>query len=158
MEFLSPAALYALLLLPLLLIPYLTKGRPRQTVFSSLLLLRNFSARATGRSWGKPRLPPIFFLQLLFLLLLALALGEPVSSVNPAYVAFVFDNSASMQAMEGPKSRFETAKDEMRILLRGLSSRARIDLYLTSPRLERVGGTDLSAREAVDVVTGLSPY
>jgi hypothetical protein len=158
MEFLNPAALYSLLLLPLLLIPYLIKGKPRQIVFSSLLLLRDFSARARGTPWGKLRLPPIFFLQLLFLLLLALTLGEPVSSISPAYIAVVFDNSASMQAIEENKSRFETAKDEVSNLLRGFSARAKVDLYVTVPRLERVGTTNLSPQEAVDLITRLSPY
>ncbi|TAJ91201.1 hypothetical protein EPO44_14570, partial [bacterium] len=86
MEFLNPAALYSFFLLPLLLIPYLIKRRPRRLVFSSLLLLRDFPSRSLGRPWGRLYLPPIFFLQLLLLILLTLALAEPVFSVRPLKV------------------------------------------------------------------------
>src|SRR6266849_9874766 len=112
MEFLNPTGLYGLLALPLLLIPYLIRKRPRRVVFSSLLLFANLTASASGRPWGKLRLPPIFFLQLLLLTLLFLALGEPVFSVHPTNIAIVLDNSASMQTLENGKSRFALAKEK----------------------------------------------
>lgn len=158
MEFLNPAALYASFLLPLLLIPYLIKRKPRRLVFSSLLLLKDFTSRAAGSPWGKLRLPPIFFLQLLLLVLLILALGEPASSVRPLRVAIILDNSASMQALEGRKSRFQMAQEEARDLVRGLSARARIDLYLTVPRLAQVGGAPLSPAQASNLISSLLPY
>ncbi len=158
MEFLNPAALYALFLLPLLLIPYLIKGRPRRLVFSSLLLFRDLSSRSRARPWGTLRLPPIFFLQLLLLLLLILALGEPVFSVRPLKVAVVFDNSASMQALEGERSRFELAQDEAAALIRGLPARARIDLFALTPSLEQIGRDGMGPGEVLDLVAGLKPY
>ncbi|MFQ5540264.1 MAG: BatA domain-containing protein, partial [Candidatus Binatia bacterium] len=104
MEFLNPAGLFALSLLPILLIPYLIRGRPRRIVFSSLLLLREFPSGSSRWLWGRLRIPLLFFLQLLFLLLLALALGEPVFTIRqPQNIAIVLDNSASMQALEGPE-------------------------------------------------------
>src|SRR3989338_6684862 len=145
MEFLNPAALYAFFLLPLLLITYLIKRRPRRLVFSSLLLLRDLSTPASGRPWGRLYLPPIFFLQLLLLVLLILALAEPVLSVRPLKVAVILDNSASMQALEGEKSRFELAREQARDLLRGFSPEAQVDLYLPVPRVGRVGGGGLGA-------------
>ncbi len=157
MEFLNPAALYALFLLPLLLIPYLIRGR-RRLVFSSLLLFKEFSPRSGGRPWGWLHLPPIFFLQLLLLLLLILALGEPVFSVRPLNIAIVLDNSASMQALEGRRSRFAIALDEARDLLQGFSPRARVDLYLTVPRLERIGGDALAPGKVLGLIGTLAPY
>lgn len=158
MEFLNPAALYAFFLLPLLLIPYLIKRRPRRLVFSSLLFLRDLSTAASGRPWGKLYLPPIFFLQLLLLVLLILALAEPVLSVRPLKVAVILDNSASMQALEGEKSRFELAREQARDLLRGFSSKAQVDLYLTVPRVERVGREALAPGEASALIGTLRPY
>ena len=76
MEFLNPTALLGLLALPLLLIPYLIRKKPRRLVFSSLLLFMEGGVQASGRPWGRMNLPPIFFLQLLLLTLLILALGE----------------------------------------------------------------------------------
>lgn len=158
MEFLNPAALYASFLLPLLLIPYLIKGRPRRLIFSSLLLLRDFSSSSSGRRWGTLRLPPIFFLQLLLLLLLILALGEPVFSVRPLNVAIVLDNSASMQALEGQKSRFKLAQEEAYDLIHAFPAGTRVDLFLTVPGLERVGEDGLATSEVLALVATLSPY
>ncbi len=158
MEFLNPAALYGFLLLPLLLVAYLIKGKPRRLVFSSLLLLQEFSSRTVGRRWGRLYLPPIFFLQLLLLLLLILALGEPVFSTRPLKMAVVLDNSGSMQAIEGGKSRFELAQDEARDLLRGLSNRAQVDVYLSIPRLGRMGEAGMAPGKAVALIRTLNPY
>lgn len=157
MEFLNPAALYAFFLVPLLLIPYLIRRRPRRLIFSSLLLLRGYPFRSLGRPWGRLRLPPIFFLQLLLLLLLILALADPILSVRPASVAIVLDNSASMQALEGRKSRFEVAQEEVADLLRGLPAGAKIDLYLTVPKIERIGDESLSATDASLLIAKLRP-
>jgi hypothetical protein len=101
MEFLNPAALYGLYALPLLLVPYLIRRKPRRVVFSSLLLfIEQQGSQATAKPWGRLRLPLLFFLQLLLLLLLILALAEPVFSVRLSNIAIVMDNSASMQAQE----------------------------------------------------------
>ncbi|MFQ5682785.1 MAG: BatA domain-containing protein [Candidatus Binatia bacterium] len=158
MEFLNPAALSALFLLPLLLIPYLIKGKPRRLIFSSLLLLKEFAPVSIGRRWGTLRLPPIFFLQLLLLLLLLLALGEPVFSIWPLNIALILDNSASMQTLEGRKSRFKMAQDKAQKVLRGVPARARVALFVTTPGLEQVGEKDLAPSEARAFIAGLHPY
>lgn len=162
MEFLNPAALYALFLLPLLLVPYLVKRAPRRRIFSSLLLLRDLSSRSLGRPWGRLHLPPLFFLQLLLLILLILALAEPVFSIRPLKIAIVLDNSASMQALEnqngGQKSRFELAQERTRALLRDFLPTARIDLYRTVPRLERFGGEAVTPGAATALIAALRAY
>ena len=158
MEFLNPTALYGLLALPLLLIPYLIRRKPQRVVFSSLLLFADTGISARARPWGRLRLPPIFFLQLLLLALLILALGEPVFSVHPTRIAIFLDNSASMQTLENGKSRFALAKEKARGILTGLSVAGKVDLYLTVPKLERVRGMTFSPDEAAGVVSGLEPY
>lgn len=157
MEFLNPSALYALALLPLAVVPYLIRRRPRRLFFSSLLFIAESSRSASRPWWGLPRLPLIFFLQLLFFLLLILALAKPVLSLRPAHVAIIVDNSASMQAREGGKSRFELAKDEARSLMNSLSLTTRFTLFHTAPTLEVVG-TSLSRSEAVGRLERLAAY
>jgi hypothetical protein len=83
MEFLNPTALLGFFGLPLLLIPYLIRRKPRRLIFSSLLLFMTGTEATSGRPWGRINLPPIFFLQLLLLALLVLSLSEPVFSVHP---------------------------------------------------------------------------
>jgi Aerotolerance regulator N-terminal len=158
MEFLNPTALYGFLALPLLLVPYLIRRKPQRVVFSSLLLFVVPDKRAGGRPLGKLRLPPIFFLQLLLLILVITALAEPVFSVRTSKIAIVFDNSASMQTLFGQQTRFARAQDKARELLADLGPTATADLYLTVPRLEKVRATSLGPVEAAGIVGTLTPY
>ena len=158
MDFLNPAAFFALLALPLLLIPYLIRKKPRRLVFSSLLLFLEGGAQASGRPLGRINLPPIFFLQLLLLALLIFALSEPVFSVRPTHVAAVLDNSASMQAIEDGKTRFALAKERLGAIASELSAAGQIDLYLTTPRLAKVHGAALTPAQALSVAKGIDAY
>ncbi|HEY7166323.1 MAG TPA: BatA domain-containing protein [Candidatus Binatia bacterium] len=158
MEFLNPTALYAFFALPLLLIPYLIKKRPQSAVFSSLLLFADFGARARVRPWGRLRLPPVFFLQLLLLAVLILALGEPVSSVKPTNIAILLDNSASMQAIEGGRTRFDLAREKARDVIDGLGASGKVDLYRTVPAVARMTQTPLTPPQAVQVLSKSETY
>jgi hypothetical protein len=158
MEFLYPTALYGLLALPLLLIPYLIRRKPRRIVFSSLLLFSPFGSRRSGQPLGKLRLPPIFFLQLLLLTLLILALGEPVFSVRASNIAIVLDNSASMQTVENQQTRFALAQGKARGLIADLGGAGKVDVYHTVPRFEKVRGGTFAPGEAAAIIGGLAPY
>ena len=158
MEFLNPAALYGLLALPLLLIPYLIRRKPKRVIFSSLLLFTEPGTRSGGRPLGRLRLPPIFLLQLLLLTLLILALGEPVFSLRASKIAIVLDNSASMQTLENQQTRFALAQEKARELLADLGVTGKVDLYLTTPRLEKVRATTFEPAEAGGVLAALTPY
>jgi Ca-activated chloride channel homolog len=158
MEFLNPIALYGFFALPLLLVPYLVRRNPHRVIFSSLLLFTELGARPSGRPWGRLHLPPIFFLQLLLLILLILALAEPVFSVRPNKIALILDNSASMQALEDGKTRFELGKEKTRPLLADLSVAGKVDLYLTAPRLEKLAGAPFAPSAAAAIIARLEPY
>jgi hypothetical protein len=158
MEFLNPVALYGVLALPLLLIPYLIRRRPRRVIFSSLLLFAEMGERASGRPWGRLRLPLIFFLQLVLLTLLIFSLSEPVFSIRPRRMAIALDNSASMQTLENGKTRFQLAQERARDLLTEVGVTGMIDIYLTTPRLEKVRGTTRGVDDAAGLIAGLEPY
>lgn len=157
MEFLNPAALFGMLALPLLLIPYLIRRKPRRMVFSSLLLFLGEGAQAS-RALGRIRLPPLFFLQLLLLALLILALSEPVFSVRPTNVALVLDNSASMQAVEGGKSRFDLVRERLGAIVGELGPSAAIDLYLTTPRLTKINREPWNPTQALNAAPKLRAH
>lgn len=154
MEFLNPAALLGLLALPLLLIPYLIRRKPRRMLFSSLLLFLEDGAEAS-RPLGRIHLPPIFFLQLLLLALLILALSEPVFSVRPTSVAIVLDNSASMQAVQGGKTRLALAQEKAGAVIGELGAAGKVDLYVTTPRLAKIQAAGLTAGEAKSAVNNI---
>ncbi len=158
MEFLNPTALLGLLALPLLLIPYLLRKKPRRLVFSSLLLFMEGGVQASSRPWGRINLPPIFFLQLLLLALLMLALSEPVFSVRPTNIAVVLDNSASMQTVEEGKTRLTLAKEAANSVIGELSAAGKVDLYLTTPRLARLRAAPLAPLEAKATVGASNAY
>ena len=154
MEFLNPAALYSLLLLPVLLIAHLIRRRPQRVYFSSLLLMREFAAGTSGVRSG---VPPIFFLHLLLLTLLLLALAEPALTSRAVNVALVLDNSASMQAVDDGQSRFQAALAEAGKILRGLPAGARVDLYALAPHLARIGEAGLRPNDALKRAAALKP-
>jgi Ca-activated chloride channel homolog len=115
MSFLNPTALFFLLGIPAVIILHLLKIRRRQALVSSTLLwtdsLRDQQASAPFRRL-KPNL--LLLLQILAILLLALALARPVRTVLlPGYArtVFIVDVSASMQATDVPGSRFAAAKE-----------------------------------------------
>src|SRR6476646_5083524 len=158
MEFLNPTALLGFLALPLLLIPYLTKKRPRRLTFSSLILFTQSGTPTSRGPWGRIHLPPVFFLQLLLLTLLILALSEPVFSVRPTRIAIVLDNSASMQALEEGKTRLTLAQQKAESLTQELGSPGRVDIYTTTPRLQRVNAEPLATVQANRVIAGIKAY
>jgi hypothetical protein len=157
MEFLNPGALYGLFALPLLLIPYFVRHRPRRYVFSSLYMFSALGASPTARPFRRLRLPLLFFLQLILLALMILALGEPVFSTRPSKVAIILDNSASMQALEQDRSRFSLAQEKATAIFGEVGLAAAVDLYLMAPRLTRFSSSSLTPAEAARALDGLKP-
>lgn len=114
MTFLNPAAFLLLLTIPVVILFHLLKIRRRQAVVSSTLFwadsLRDQQATAPFR-----RLTPnlLLLLQLLAILLLALALAQPVRTVSATGYernVLILDVSASMQVRDLPGSRLAAAK------------------------------------------------
>jgi hypothetical protein len=158
MEFLNPTALFGLLALPMLLLPYLIRRKPRRVMFSSLLLLLESGAAASSRPWGRVNLPWIFFLQLLLLALLIVALSEPVFSIHPTNVAIILDNSATMQALEAGKTRLSLAKAKARSIIDDVGIAGKIDLYVTTPRIVKLSAAPLTSAQAVSSIDALEAY
>ncbi len=73
LSFLSPLAFQLLYALPLLVVPYLLRERGKRVVVPALFLYQGLPSSARRRLWGRLQLTPLFFLQLLILLLLITA-------------------------------------------------------------------------------------
>ena len=90
--------------------------------------------------------------------LLIFALSEPVFSIRPTNIAIILDNSASMQALEDGKRRFALAKERASALVDELGAGGKVDLYLTTPRLEKLHAAPLSPAEATGILAAQVPY
>ncbi len=142
----------------MLLLPYLIRRKPRRVMFSSLLLLLESGEAASSRAWGRIHLPWIFFLQLLLLALLIVALSEPVFSIHPTNVAIILDNSATMQAVESGQTRLSLAKAKARSVIDAVGIAGKIDLYVTTPRITKLSAAPLTAAQAASAIDALEPY
>ena len=130
MEWLTPmTALYAAAVsVPLLLLLYFLKLKRREQIVSSTLLWkRAVQDLQVNAPFQRLRRNILLLLQLLVLLALLLALAGPILSLiaGPArrYVILI-DRSASMNATDVKPSRLEAAKEQAKIFVESLRSKA----------------------------------
>ncbi len=153
-HFLYPSAAYYLLGLPLLLLPYLLFKRHKAVVVPALFLYKNIQTKARRRFFDRLRLPPVFLLQLLILLVLTFIAGQPVYLPQKSHwTAIVIDNSASMQGLQvgSAKSSFQLAKKEASLRIAQLPRGGKVNIFTTNT-LENHSGPLLETK-----VIGLSP-
>jgi hypothetical protein len=148
--FLYPGALVFFALLPLLLIAYLVRERPRSIIVSSVLGYRALRGLRAERPWGWPRLNWLFLIELLILSLVVLAMAQPYLIHRHTPVAVMLDNSAAMQAGVPPGARLEAAKAA---LIRAIpdQNEVAVTLYVTAPQPHQIadGLTPARARAAI---------
>lgn len=140
--FLYPGALIFFALVPLLLIAYLVRERPRSVIVSSVLGYRALRGLKAERPWGWPRLDWLFLVELLILSLVVLAMAQPYVIHQHMPVAVVLDNSASMQA----GGRFEAAKAALERAIPN-QDEVEVTLFETAPQPHQIGA-DMSPSKA----------
>ena len=156
MSLLTPAALWLFALsIPLVLL-YFIRVRRREHKVSSLLLWRA-APRYEGSSsyFQRMQRDPLLLLQLLALLLLALALARPAVTVmgeTERKLVVVLDTSASMKARDISPSRFDEAKTRAVALVEGLLEGTQVMVIEAGiqPRVIAPMGND--RRRAVDAI------
>lgn len=154
---LFPAAVYFFAIVPLLLIAYLARERPRQAIVSSALAFRALHVMRGERFGGRPRLSWTFFLELLILCLAVLAIARPYLLRKGVPIAAVIDNSAAMGARTPDgKTRFDAAIAAAGDALRANGGATRVTLYTTAPRPLQLGEFN-SAASAVSALKHIRP-
>jgi len=142
-------ALSLFLVIPVLILAYLRRNPSNQTIVSSLLLIRKLKSRQVIKK--RIKLPLRFFLEVLALSLLVVALASPIISVKNKRVAIIIDTSLSMRALEGGQSRITKAIEVTAEILQD-ETNAVFSIYTSTPKLTLVGERDLSSSAALSVV------
>lgn len=125
MSFGAPIFLSLLALAVPIVLLYLLKQRRRRVEVSTLMFWDQIlQDQPSVTSFTQLRKLLSLLLQLLFLLLVTLALARPVLSnrlTGARRVVLLVDTSASMGVLEGKRTRFELARERARDVIRGLS-------------------------------------
>jgi len=113
--FMTPAFLWFLAVLPVILILYLLKLRRTEVVISSTLLwLKSLQDLTANAPFQRLRKNLLLLLQLLIALALALALARPylrAEMLPGQYICLLIDRSASMQTQEKAGTRLDLARE-----------------------------------------------
>jgi len=131
MTFYSPLALIALVTVPIIILLYILKQRHKDYTVSSLYLwdevLKDIEANAP---WQKLRKNLLMILQIIAVVLLALALSKPfITGIGGAKnVVIALDTSMSMQVEHDGKSRFDDAKARAKSYIESLKPGTQITL------------------------------
>lgn len=149
LTFLSPALLWTLAALPVVVLLHFLRTRRRKLSVSALFLWRRASEEASRVKRFSPTW--LLLLQLLFVTLAALALARPVISLaGPPNRVIVVDSSASMAAVDSDGRRMDKAVEIAEELIAGAGQvavvRAGLDAVLVSSLEDDKGHASTSLR------------
>lgn len=154
MTFLSPSALWLLAAaLPIIVLYMLKMRRKPVRVSSTLLWTQLLLDREANAPWQKLRRNLLLLLQLLILAALVLAAARPAIRtpvVASGSVIGLLDASASMNAVDGNRSRFDEARQAVASLIDGMPSGSSMTLILvgTTPKVLAASESDKNALRA----------
>ncbi|PKP54627.1 MAG: hypothetical protein CVT90_00300 [Candidatus Altiarchaeales archaeon HGW-Altiarchaeales-3] len=115
----NPYALIGLLLIPILIILYLLKPKPKDYNFPTLMFIQDIEKKEWLRSLLKRLIKdPLLLVQIFIIALLVFAIADPFymteAEVTTGDIILIIDSSASMQATDLGQDRFSSAIDAAR--------------------------------------------
>ncbi len=156
MTLLFPAGLWALLALPLLVLPYLLRERPHRRTVPALFLYQGIEPGSRLRLFGRPRFDPLFLLQALLILVVIAAIVRPALESDVSRAAIIVDNAATMQARDSSgRSRIDLGRAAVRERL-AREPDSLWDVVALRPGV-RIVATGAGAGEAARAVDGVEP-
>lgn len=161
MSLLTPLALISALIVgPLIVAMYLLKLRREERRVSSTFLwqrmVRDVEANAP---WQRLRRNWLLFLQLLLLLLLAVALARPfflTTGISGRNLIIIIDRSASMAATDVSPSRLEAARRQAQTLVDQLPEGGRATVIAVGGRMEVVAASTTDRRQLYDAIRSIT--
>jgi Ca-activated chloride channel family protein len=149
-SFITPAAFFLALLLPLIVLLYLLKLRRTERLVSSVYLWRRMVRDLEANApWQRLRRNLLLFLQLLFLVVLILAIARPfkwVEGFSGRAAILILDTSASMGATDVSPSRIQAAKDQALRLVASLPEQTRITVITAGSAAQVLLSSSLDRR------------
>lgn len=140
------------LLSPILIFAYRKKLKGKQLYVSSLFLIKKL--KQIPKRKKKIELPLRFYIELLCLMLLALAAAMPQIVEEKKHLVFLIDNSFSMRASSGLASRFSEALGKARSRIEEEDS-SLFSIYSTTPKLTLHGHERVSKEQALKILSEL---
>jgi hypothetical protein len=160
-RFLSPAGMLAAAAAIPLVLWYLLRPRRRRITVGSTYLWRAVDRPATASTpWQRFRGDTTFWLVLLALLALAVALARPAVEVPVAlgdHTILIVDAAGSMLADEDGVSRAELARREATELTAGLAPGQEVSVIEAGPRARITLAGSADAREVARALAGIAP-
>ncbi|OPJ63071.1 vWA domain-containing protein [Clostridium oryzae] len=152
-------ALWFLLLVPLLVLLYILKQRFQEKEVSSLYLWRQAVKDAEASTpFQKLRKNMLFFIQLLILLFLILALCQPfIPYSNNSYqnIIIVIDTSGSMSASMDNSTRIEEAKKRAEDMVRNLAGNSKVTLITAGKNTKVLINNSQSRQQILDTIKAI---
>lgn len=153
MTFLNPVMLWSLAVLAPLLAIYLLKVRPRKKQTTAYFLWDSiFQQRSTSSLFSRLRDVWSLLLMALAAAAICFALARPEWSTEKQDLLIVIDNSASMGALDGGRSRLELAKEVAAELIDGLNGSQRAAIATINNRLNYHSHLSENPRELLEAI------
>ena len=158
--FLFPAVLIAApLLVGALIYAYLRRGQGTRIPVATLLILRDLQRSSTSRKIFAP--PFRFFFELLLLTILLLGAAGLFREGGNEQTAVIIDNSFSMAAIDPSavtgETLIESARGQARRMTRSMSSRARVEIFASSPVLGSITEGLTAPSAAAEQISKVKP-
>ncbi|MGN1060763.1 MAG: BatA domain-containing protein [Candidatus Coproplasma sp.] len=159
MSFLQPLGFLVLLAIPVLILIYIIKSKYTEQVIPSTYLWE-LSERFLKRKNPLKAITGILslILQILAVVFIALAIAHPVFVVKGGAndYCFVLDSSASMNVTEGGKTRFDSARDEIKRVINSSADGSTYTLITAGDATDVVFSGIDDKRSALNQLTQLS--
>ena len=162
MSLLAPLALLSALIVgPLIVAMYLLKLRREERRVSSTFLWRRMVRDVEANApWQRLRRNWLLLLQLLILILLAIALARPfflTTGISGRNLIIILDRSASMVATDVAPSRLEAARRQAQTLVEQLPEGGRATIIAIGGQMEVVAASTTDRRQMNDAIRSITP-
>lgn len=154
MNFTAPWAFSLAAVVPALVLAYLRKTKLTRDTVSSVLILKALKQHPRKKRKFKP--PLRFFIEVLALLCLLLAVASPFITDRAEHTAILLDTSLSMKAGGATENRFQLAQKNLIKWVEDAESDAVYTLFVTAPTFKQIGPERISSAHVLNLASKIT--